>query len=88
MTATHYRHIEINGAERVAMLTIESGRARVVTSLPAGSPATAQRIDLLRFTSNIGYFTLLYLDRRKKSSRLSYRTVSAAESRIILDECR
>lgn len=69
MTATHHGHIEIDGTERGATLTIEPGRARVVISLPAGSPATAQRIDLLRFTSNSGYFTLLYLDRREMSSR-------------------
>lgn len=70
MPTTHQGHIEIDGAERGATLTIKPGRARVVIALPNASPMPPQRIELLRFTSSSGYFTLLHLDRREMTSRL------------------
>ena len=69
MRETHRGHDEIGDVERGATLTIEPGKVLVEVAGAGDSPSLPERLELLRFTGNTGYFTLLGLFRRSLNTR-------------------
>lgn len=69
-TVTHRGHVELADAQFGATLILEPGRVTLNVASPGDTPNMPERLDLVRFTSNTGYFTLINLFRRNHSMRL------------------
>lgn len=69
-TVTHRGHVELAGAQFGATLILEPGRVTLDVASPGDTPIMPERLDLVRFTSNTGYFTLINLFRRNHNMRL------------------
>lgn len=70
MTIIHRGHVEINDSQLGATLTLEPGRVVLEVASVPDTPHLPDRIDLVRFTSNTGYFTIIELFRRNHNLRL------------------
>ena len=85
-TIVHRGQCEFGELRLGATLTLETGR---VTLEVVGSgdmvDGLSERIGLLRFTSNTGYFTLLSLFRRSVNTRLGVGSLSTYAARLALE---
>lgn len=66
----HRGHVELGEGQLGATLTLEPGGVLLEVASPAGVADPPERVELLRFTSNTGYFTLIHLFRRTHNMRL------------------
>ena len=69
-TVTHRGHVELAGTQFGATLILEPGRFILDIASTGDTPNMPERLDLVRFTSNTGYFTLTNLFRRNHNMRL------------------
>lgn len=67
---THRGHVELANTQFGATLTLAPGRVTLDVASTGGMPNMPERLDLVRFTSNTGYFTLINLFRRNHNMRL------------------
>lgn len=68
-TVTHRGHVEIAGTQFGATLILEPGRVTLEVASAGAMPNTPEHLDLVRFTSNTGYCTLIDLFRRNHNVR-------------------
>lgn len=67
---SHRGHVEIGGIQLGATLEVEPGRVALEVASTSDNPNMPARLDLARFTSNTGYFTVIDLFRINHNMRL------------------
>ena len=87
MSATVHRgHVELNNLKPGAVLTLEAGQVMLeVAGSGDAMDDLPERIPLIRFTSNTGYFTLLHLFRAGVSVRLGVGSLSSYTAQLAFE---
>ncbi len=84
-SVTHRGHVEVAGAQFGAALILEQGRVTLEVASPSDTPNMPERLELVRFTSNTGYFTLTNLFRRNHNMRLGVAGLSTYSAALAFE---
>src|SRR5689334_13989947 len=75
-TVIHHGHVELGETQFGATLILEPGSVKLDVASSADTRDMPERLDLVRFTSNTGYFTLINLFRRSHNTRFGVASLS------------
>ena len=75
-TSIHRGHVQLGEVQLGATLTLEPGRFTPEIASPSDAPDMPERIELICFTSNTDYFTLVNLFRKNLNVRSGVASLS------------
>lgn len=82
---THLGHVDLAGAQFGATLTLQPGRLTLEVASAGDMPNLPERLDLVTFTSNTGYFTLINLFRRTHNMRFGVASLSTYDGGLAFE---
>ena len=86
MTSTIHRgHVELDDAELGATLTLQPGRVTLDIASTGQAHSMPERLEIIRFRSNTGYFTLTNLFRLTHNMRLGVGGLSTYSARLAFE---